>query len=368
MMRRAEWLLALPALLFLGSSLLMAQDEASLNELIEGTIAGVKRQKVIETKYDEIMARGAAAVAPVRDKMLSENDEGVRVAGAMILAKIAEATDSETLLQALRQCWEDSSAGVNFWGLKGLLIHKKVPRNFMEDLTIQSLNMKRSYPVRVIGCRTSGERKVVKAVPWLVEILRVNAADFTKAKDEIFVEEIEVEKRVTPEEMGPGAPGAPGEPEIPGAVEPPPPVRRPMRRPGRRPAPGMPEEPMMEEGMVTTRVVIEEKPIDPEKTRPRIMEKAANELELHPAVMEIRAAGVALERLTRQQFGFSGGPTWELGESIVKARAWFEVNRTRYPGGPPPPAEEKEEEEAERSPRMREPVRPAPPAAPAPAG
>jgi hypothetical protein len=90
-------------------------------------------------------------------------------------------------------------------------------------------------------------------------------------------------------------------------------------------------------------VKIERRPIVFEETKNRrlIIDKGT-ELEQHRAVMQIRRAGVALEAVTGQAFGFTEKCSWELQEPISRVRGWFEQNKASYPGpsGEEPPASE----------------------------
>ena len=279
-------------LLLPGAALVVGQDDAAdIRQIVERTKLGVLRDKAFEARYSEILAAGDKAIGPIRDKLLGENDESLRIAAAMLLARIAEKSSSPGLEKLLQRCWNDSSVGVNYWGLHGMLKLKTLSSSRAESLVIESLGLKRPYPIRLLGCDASRERKVRKAVPWLVAIIVKRASQYAAAKKDIFVEEVQV-----------------------------------------RPEGGFGDEGEAPE--------VKRQPIVLGKTRPNVVQTAGTALERHPAVAEVRCAGIALESLVAVKFGFAGSSPWELSSSLVRAKEWFEANKAKYPGGPQ--AEDKE--------------------------
>ena len=300
---RASLLFAIALMLLATAASVQAQPAYNVDQLVDRTKSAVIRGNVYEAKYIEVIAYGDKAIAPVVKKLLGEDNASFRIVGAMILARIAEKSRSPRLLKLLGQCWQDSSQGVNYWGLRGLLVFRNLSKARAESLVLESLSPKRPHPMRLVGCDAAGERKVVKAVPWLAAILKKQGPQYSKAKKTIFVEEVE-DKNVEED-----------------------------------------EEPKMRK-----RAII------PGESRASIVLKAAEKLEQHPAVTEVRCAGIAMEKLVKKAFGFMDKPPWDLGTSLMRAREWFEMNKARYPGGP-------EEEKKEATPEEPTPAR-----EPAPAG
>lgn len=299
----------------------LAQQDAA--QLIEVTKGAIRRGKALETRYPEIIQLGSEAVSAIERALLSENDEGLRIAGAMMLARIAEKTQAANTIKPLERCWSDSSAAVNYWGAWGLLALKGLPSERADALLTGCLSLRRPYPIRIVACAAARRRKAAKAVPFLAAIISKRAPEYTKAKKDLFVYKEKTEKAGA--RGGPGEAGAGGQPGEEGA---------------------------------TAEPTIRIRPIIPSQAPARVVEGAANALEEHEAVLETRHAGMALEEIVKQDFGFRREPSWNLATSIMKAKEWYEANKAKYPGGPEEADKEKPEETAKPEAAPKAPVAP----------
>lgn len=299
----------------------------------------------IRLDFDGVVAFGPQ-VAMLLEPMI-EGDVIERVAGGMVLSRIAvEKGVNEQVVQKLVQLANDSAPGVAYWGYYGLTMSPHVDDEVAKEWTVKSLESRRPMvALRLLGCEAAAKREIGEAAPWLVALIRNRKPDYERAKATIFVEQVEIE---------PEQDAAPGRPD---------PRRPDPRRPAEPARAPWEEVDLDEDDMDYERreeppaPKFKTRPIVVGETHPTVIRAQGNLLEQHAAVEEIRRAGVALEKVTGEDFRFSTAPPWVLPDAISRALGWFEQNKGRYSKGPG--LEEARPEPAEDAPPA--PPTPAPP-------
>jgi len=277
---------------------------------------------------------------------------------AVVLAEKARTQSGEDLKKGLVQCTRDSSPGVRYWGLVGLARLKGFSPAEMAKVLDQYLPWRQPRVLRLQAVEVARQRKLKTAVPWLIHMLRKMQPAYLEARQkaavEFFagprtgpvVEERELPPPVdlppafeegfeSPEEMmeGLGREGA---------------RRPPTRRspPGVRPptSPGVPStrRPREAARMDVAAQVARMKASRAGQAQIRELAKVLEDLE---AVADIRRIGAALQAIVSDvspesakdpALNFRTAQPWELEKAIAFWSGWFEKNRARYPGGPPP--------------------------------
>lgn len=276
----------------------------------------------IRADFDSVVEFGPPVV-PLLRPMIEGEDPALRIAGGLLVARVAVTQGvDEGVLQALVQLANDSLPGVAYWGYYGLLRSPHVDADVAKEWTLRSLERRRPMAVRLLGCKAVADREVAAAAPWLVALIRNRKPDFERAKAMIFVEEVEIK----PDPATMPAPTA--------------------RRPVWEEFPEEAEDPDFDMRPERMAPKFEMRPIEVGTTRATVIRTQGRLLEQQGAVEEIRRAGIALEKVSGQNFRFSSVPPWDLQESISRALGWFEQNKGRYSQGPgleearPEPAEE----------------------------
>ena len=307
-----------------GAAVFAQGDEgADLGQLIGQLKEATRKRQALRAPWDEILAF-KGRVIPYAVPMLGAPENFERIAGARLLAQVAIETDDKRAKEPLQRATRDSSPAVAYWGYFGLLQSKLLEGDDLTRLVVKALGPDQPPPVRALGCKASGARKVKRAVGWLVAILQENRQGYREAKSKVFVEEVRV--RAPTPAAAPTGGGQGGEPGF-----------------GEGGTADRPRE-------TVTRAIV--RPINLKKTRSNIIRKKGVELERAPVVRTIRTAGVALEQVTGEKFGFQDDCSWELRDCSRKAIGWYERNKSLYPGGPGAPAVE-EPKVAPETPKKR---------------
>jgi len=288
--------------------------------------------------FDELVALGAQSV-PAMEALLKEEDAQLRLAGAMVLALIAEKNGAAEMAAQLKQAAGDSSPGVAYWGYYGLLRSKALSEKEFEEWALKSLGARQPYPVRILGCDACGARQIKAAAPWLAMCLVRRTEEYLRLKAEMWV--LEEEEKAPAAEAKPKAAAA---------------------------RPGM-------EG-VEAAATTEAAPVEARRYKRPITEAdystsrrseviiRGQEMEQTAVVLEIRSAGIALEKVVGQDFGFTKLVSWELRPALDRAREWYEQHKGEYAGGPQEEAA-KPAEDAAPAGEAKPKAAPAPAAAPA---
>jgi hypothetical protein len=266
------------------------------------------------------------AVPALLELQVTENNDTIRLNGAIVLAEISRTTEKpiEGLYDALARCASDSNPGVSLVGFKGLMT-PAVPEAVRLEKLKEFLDPDMPRPVRMTAILQIDQMKFTPAIPLLVshmqavlgayksqvdgELTRTEAvgapapAQTETAYYEEEEEESELERLQREAASGKG--------------------RRSSRPGARGPNPGaaQPAQPEMRTYK-----------IDPATLSKRDQEFLIDSMENQPVIVELHRTGLILETLVAQsfpetEFGFSTTPPWQLEESVKKAVKWFQDNR-----------------------------------------
>lgn len=294
-----------------------AQTPEEIGGMVSELQGAILRDQPMSADFQSVVDVGPEALDHL-DPLL-EGRTDLRIAGALIVAQIAVKSNPPRAEDMLVRFADDSSPAVAYWGYYGLLNSEVLPEPQAEQWILRSLEKKRPLAIRLMGCREADERKLESAVPWLAEIIRTQAPHFERLKAKIFVEEVEITPEPQTDPRRPAPRGRFDEPDEPF-----------------EPEPWEVEDEYLDEYGTEERMQpeYETRPIDPLETRRSTVAQAGTELERQPEVEQIRRAGLAMESITGENFGFATTPSWDLGEVIPQANEWFERNRPRYEDGP----------------------------------
>lgn len=299
----------------------LAADDA--RAMVSQLQAAILQNQPMTANYDAIISAGPQALSYV-EPLMHEN-VALRIAAGVIAGRIAVNTDAPQAEELLVRLANDSSPAVAYWGYHGILKSRVLDEREAEEWVVRSLDRRRPLAIRLMGCDAARERRVEAAIPRLAELIRRQADRYQPLKQSIFVEEVEIQPEPTRPTREPRRPERP-------------------ERPGRR---DRFDDPMdldpweedefyddMYEMERERRPQYETRPIDPLESRRPVVAEAATRLERTPAVEQIRRAGLALEAVTGEDFGFGKANSWELEDVISRALRWYERNADRYEARP----------------------------------
>lgn len=305
-----------------------SQTPEEIGEKVDGLRRIIEQDQPMHADFDGVVEVGPE-VAPFLEPLVHHGDMPLRVLGGVLAGRVAvEQGVNEELEQLLVQLANDSSAAVSFWGYHGLLKSPHVSEELAKEWTLKGLERRRPLAVRLLGADAAREREIADAAPWLAELIRHRKPDFERAKETIFVEEVEIQ----PE------PAA-----RPGTRRTDPRRTDPRRtQPGRRRFPD--DDDLLDDELDDLdddwdldpdrrrerEPKTETRPIKVGETQRAVVLRKGRELERHGAVEEIRRAGIALEAVTGEDFNFRTLNSWELEEAISRVAGWYEENKDRF--------------------------------------
>jgi len=346
--RLAVWMLIL---LGVGAGVAGAQGTPDPIAVLKA--GGSPDMSLLEAR-NALVAAGGNAAKRLADTL---SEPGVnllaRLNVAIVLAEKARTQAGEDLKKGLIQCTRDSSPGVRYWGLVGLARLKDFSLAEMAKVLDQYLPWRQPRVLRLEAVEVARQRKLKTAVPWLIHMLKKMQSAYFEARQKAAAEffagpqagrvagERELlppaeEEFETPEEtmegLGRRGPRTPPVLRSPTGVTPP--GVGPPSAPGRKP-----REP------VRIDVAAQVARMKASRTGQAQIRELAKVLEDLEAVADIRRIGAALQAIVSDvtpestkdpSVNFQTAKPWELEKAIAFWSGWFEKNRARYPGGPPP--------------------------------
>ena len=104
--------------------------------------------------------------------LLEENEVQIRLNGAIVLARFAEAgAPSDELVAALKRCLKDDCAAVAYWGLTGLASDNVSPNEKVTAIA-QCLTLNHPRPLRLAAAGLAVNKEVVGIIPAMVAYLK----------------------------------------------------------------------------------------------------------------------------------------------------------------------------------------------------
>jgi hypothetical protein len=319
--------------------------------------------------------------------LLDNNEIGVRLNGAVILAGMAQAGGSSPeLLKALKRCVADSSPAIAHWGMQGIMDNPAFPPEDKVDALAQCVDVSRPRPLRVAAALAAIGDKVTQAVPTIIKYLASVSEDYRN----------QVQATLAPAQSSRVDVGAGGAAVVGAAAEKPGyaivggapsgggpagPAGRPgpgagiiggqsRRSPiggggapgagiiGRSGGGGMAAQPpggfgagrppsaIGAAGRQQPAVAVKPaEQIDPSKLDPQEQEQLIAQLENLPTVQEIHHVGLALDGLMKlsvpeahKTFEFDTTPPWALDSCVDNAVKWLAENEEIFKPGAAVPA------------------------------
>jgi len=319
---RYAWLWAAVAVVILVTTGAWAQEGALQVNPIEVLKARGLPEMSVAAARDLLVKRAESdpeSVVKAVATLLEENDVQVRINAAVVLARIAARTTAPSLPTALQQCYRDSSLGVRYWGLRGLLAEKQAGVVPTGEVLANALQPNQSRVLHLLGAEVAAERRIQEAVVPLMALLQ----DYAKAYEEARTKLLTVT-------LPPGMEGAPTSPGGPPVLTPAEGAGFPGKMMEREePPPPGPVRPVALAPAATTRINIAT------LTREE-RQKLAERFDENQAVTDLRWLGSALEQITGQDWGFLGerpALPWDLGGCVVKAVGWFQASRGKPGSG-----------------------------------